>query len=113
MAEGGRRHLVLQRTEHGQRLFRQEVGTRAEELPQFNQQHAQLDGGDAKGDEHLDQHVNVRLNLVIAALAGANYAASLAVNDPDGPEEKARYSEKSHHLRKSIDAWCCFLHVMR
>jgi hypothetical protein len=54
VSERGRRYLVLERAEHGKRLFRQQVGARAEELPKFNQQDTELYRRCTEGYQHLD-----------------------------------------------------------
>src|SRR5713226_5447172 len=111
MAERRRRYLVLQGSDGGQRLFRQQVGARTEELSQFDHQHAEFDGRLAKGHQHFNQHIDVWLHFIITARPGPHHAAALAVDYPYCPEQQPGYTKKADALRKSIYAWFLATHV--
>src|SRR5712692_10402618 len=90
MAERRRRYLVLQGSDGGQRLFRQQVGARAEELSQFDHQHAEFDGRLAKGHQHLNQHIDVWLHFIVTTRACAHHAAAFAIDYPYCPDEQTK-----------------------
>src|SRR5579859_156616 len=103
MTEGRGRHFILQGSDGGQRLFWQQIGARTEELSQLNHQHAELDGGVAKRYQYLHQYLDIGLHLIVPTRAGAQHAATLAINDPDGPQQQSGHAKKADGLRKSID----------
>src|SRR5579883_754715 len=97
------RNFVLERGQYVQCLLRQEISTRTEKLTQLDEQHAQLDRGLAKRDQHVDQHFNVWLHIVIAPFVSTYDTPPLSINDPERPQQQARNSQEAHDLRKSID----------
>src|SRR5260370_12498547 len=90
MVERRRWHLVLQGSDGGQGLFRQQVGARTEELSQFDHQHAEFDGRLAKDHQHFNQHIDVWLHFIITASPGPHHAAALHINYPYCPDEQAK-----------------------
>ena len=94
------RHLVLQRAEHVQRALRQQVCTRTEKLPHLDQEHAQLERGLTVSRQDLDQALDVRLCVGLAALAGTEDPSALAIDHPQRPQQEARHAREADNLRR-------------
>src|SRR5437660_758794 len=67
-------------------------GARAQKLAELNHQYTQLNRRLAKRHQHFDQHLNIRSYVVLAALMSTNDPLAFAINNPEGPEEQAKYA---------------------
>ena len=103
VAERSRWHFVLQGAEHVEGPLRQEIGARAEELAELDHQDAELDRRLAKRDQHVDEQLEVGLDVGVALLAGAQHAAPLAIDDPDRPQQQPRHAHEPDRLGQPID----------
>ena len=80
-------HFVVEGGELVERLLRQQVGTRAEELAELDQQAAEGDGGEAEVVQDADELLDVGADIHIAACVGFDDAGALAVDDVERAEQ--------------------------
>jgi len=83
-----RLHFVLERGELSQRLGRQQVSARAEELAQLDEQAAHLDCRLPEIAQHTLERLDIRARLVVATLARAHDTHALAIHDEQCAQEQ-------------------------
>src|SRR6516164_2467788 len=103
MGKGHGRDRVLQGTENASGLLRQQVGARAEKLPQLNQQYMLFHDSVAEDGQHLGQCRTCRLSCHAARCMRTHHPTTLTVHDPQHPEEEAYETEKASQLNGSVD----------
>ncbi|MFI5266383.1 MAG: hypothetical protein ACHQ7M_03300 [Chloroflexota bacterium] len=76
-------------------LFREEVGAGAEKLAELDHESPELEGGNPKGRQDSNQRFGIGSSIEIATLMGTPHSTTLAMDNPDRPQQQPRNSQKA------------------